>query len=174
MALSKDKKSEVIVEVSELLKSSKLTVVAKYQGTGVKALQQLRRDSKQSGTKVKVVKNRLVKQALASNDSLKDVDTTQLEGMLLYAFNSDDEIAPARDLNDFAKNNPSLQFVGAITPEGNFMEVDQVKALAELPSKDQMISGIINTLNSPVQGVISGLSGKLPAILSGLEANASS
>ena len=174
MALTKDKKSEVIKEVSELLSSSKLTVVAKYEGTGVKALQQLRRDAKDSGTKVKVVKNRLVKQAIASNDTFKDTDISALEGMLLYAFNSEDEVAPARNLNDFAKANPTMQFVGAFTADGAFMSVEEVKALATLPGKEQMIAGVLNTLNAPVHGVMSGISGNLSAILSGLEAKATS
>lgn len=174
MALTKNKKAEVINEVSDLLASSKLTVIAKYEGTGVKALQKLRRDAKESGTKVKVVKNRLVKQALKSTDTFKDAKVAGLEGMLLYAFNAEDEVAPARNLNDFAKLNPTLEFVGALTPEGKLMGVEEVKALAELPGKEQMIAGIINTLNSPIRGVVGGLSNNLSAILSGLEAKASS
>ena len=59
MALSKTQKNDVVAEVSDLLSSSKMTVVAKYQGTTVKALQQLRRDARANGTKVKVVKNKV-------------------------------------------------------------------------------------------------------------------
>ena len=172
MALTKDKKQEIVQEVADLLQNSKMTVVAKYQGTGVKAMQQLRRDARQNGTKVKVVKNRLVMQALKSANSLKDIDTTALEGMLLYAFNGEDEVAPAQSLHTFAKKNPSLQFVGAITAEGQFIGADDVKALAVLPGKDQMIAGLINTLNAPVHGVISGLSGDLHSLLKGLSAKA--
>src|SRR5262249_55225438 len=127
---------------------------------------------KEGGTKVKVVKNRLVAQALKAADGLKDVDVSALEGMLLYAFNDQDEVAPAQSLNDFAKKNPSLQFVGGITPEGKFISVDEIKALAVLPGKTVMIAGIINTLNAPVRNAVSAL-GNLPAILGGLEAKAS-
>lgn len=114
MALTKSEKKDVISEVTDLLKDSKMTVVAKYEGTTVKALQQLRRDARNNGTRVKVVKNRLVIQALKDNDNLKDVDTSALQGMLLYAFNGEDEVAAAQVLNTFAKQNPSLEFVGAI------------------------------------------------------------
>ncbi|HET8671652.1 MAG TPA: 50S ribosomal protein L10, partial [Candidatus Saccharimonadales bacterium] len=96
MALTKQEKNDVVKEVADLLASSKMTVVAKYQGTTVKAIQQLRRDARGTGTKVKVVKNRLVIKALQSNDTLKDVDTSSLSGMLLYAFNGEDEVAPAK------------------------------------------------------------------------------
>lgn len=173
MALTKSEKDEVIAEVRELLSASKLTVVAQYQGTTVKAMQTLRRQARDNGTKVKVVKNRLVKQALLGTDNLKDVDMSALEGMLVYAFNSTDEVAPAKALADFAKTNPTIKFVGAISPDGTFMAAEDVTTLAKLPSKEQLIAGIINTLNSPVRGVMSSLGGNLHGLLKGLEAKAS-
>lgn len=174
MALTRDEKQAVVKEVSDLLASSKMTVVAKYEGTTVKALQSLRRDARVSGTNVKVVKNRLVIQALKATANVKDTDTSALTGMLLYAFNGEDEVAPAQSLHNFAKANPSLQFVGAITAEGKFIGAEEVKALAVLPGKNQLIAGLINTLNAPLQGVMSGLSGDLHALLKGLEAKATS
>jgi large subunit ribosomal protein L10 len=170
MALSKTQKDDVVAEVSELLSTSKMTVVAKYQGTTVKALQALRRDARSNGTKVKVVKNRLVIKALAANDRTKDADTSELQGMLLYAFNADDEVAPAQILNTFAKKNPTLEFVGAFTGEGKFIGRDDVKALADLPSKDQLIAQVVATLLSPVNDVTNALSGNLHALLDGVEA----
>lgn len=171
MALSKIQKDEVVSEVSDLLGTSKMTVVAKYQGTTVKALQTLRREARANGTRVKVVKNRLVIKAIQANDTLKGIDTSELQGMLLYAFNADDEVAPAQVLNTFAKANPTLEFVGAITGEGKFIGADEVKALADLPSKDQLIAQVVATLLSPVNDVVNGLSGNLHALLDGVEAS---
>ena len=172
MALTKLKKDEVVAEVAGLLASSKMTVVAQYQGTTVKAIQSLRKEAKANGTKVSVVKNRLVIKAIESTESIKDVDTTALKGQLLYAFNAVDEVAPASALATFAKTNPSIQFIGAITAEGKFIGAEEVKALAALPSKTQLIAGIINTLQSPVNGVMSGLKGNLHGLLAALEAKA--
>ncbi len=173
MALSKDKKHEVVAELADLFDSSKMTVVAQYQGLTVKAIQDLRKQARANGTKVKVVKNRLVIKAIEQSDTLKGTETNALTGMLAYAFNSEDEVAPAQVLNTFAKTNPELQFVGAITADGNFISADEVKALALLPSKNQLIAGIINTLNGPVNGVMSGLSGNLGGLLKAIEAKAS-
>ncbi|HSX30645.1 MAG TPA: 50S ribosomal protein L10 [Candidatus Saccharimonadales bacterium] len=172
MALSKDKKNAVVAEISDLLASSKMTIVAKYQGTTVKALQGLRRQARDNGTKVKVVKNRLVIQAVKSVDALKDINTGELQGMLLYAFNSDDEVAPAQVLADFAKANPTLEFVGAISSEGKFLSASDVKALATLPSKENLIAQVVATLLSPVNDVTNALSGNLHALLDGVEAKA--
>lgn len=172
MALTKNQKNDLVAEVSELLSSSKMTVVAKYQGTTVKAIQALRRDAKANGTKVKVVKNRLVIKAIQQSTAHKDADTSALEGMLLYAFNSEDEVAPAQSLHNFAKTNPTLQFVGAFDAQGNFMGAEDVKALATLPSKPQLIAQVVATLLSPVHDVTNALSGNLHALLDGVEAKA--
>lgn len=172
MALSKSKKNEVVSEVAELLKASKLTVVAQYQGTTVKAIQNLRKEAKANGTKVSVIKNRLVIKAVEANETLKGVDTGALKGQLLYAFNDSDEVAPAQVLNTFAKTNPSIQFVGAITADGNFMSADDVKALAVLPSKNELVAQVVATLLSPVHDVTNALSGNLHALLDGVEAKA--
>jgi large subunit ribosomal protein L10 len=174
MPLTKIQKDEVVAEVSDLLKSSKMTVVAKYQGTTVKALQQLRRDARENGTRVKVVKNRLVIQALKGVDALKSVETNELQGMLLYAFNGEDEVAPAQILANFAKANPTLEFVGAISAEGKFLSAEDVKALATLPSKENLIAQVVATLLSPLHDVTNALSGNLHALLDGIEAKATS
>ena len=168
MALSKQQKNDVVSEVSNLFKDSKMTVVAKYQGTTVKALQGLRREAKANGTKVKVVKNRLVRQAMQTHDVFKDTDTSALEGMLLYAFNAEDEVAPAQALKAFAKTNPTLEFVGAFSADGIYMDADQVKTLADLPSKEQLIGQVVETLLSPVNDITNALSGNLHALLDGV------
>lgn len=173
MALTKDQKNQVVSEVAELLASSKMTVVAAYVGTTVKAIQQLRRQANENGTQLRVVKNRLVIKALQQNDNLKDVDVSALTGQLLYAFNSEDEVAPAQVLADFAKKNPTIQFVGAFSAEGKFLSAEDVTALATLPSKEQLIAQVLATLQSPVNDVTNALSGNLHALLDGVEAKAS-
>ncbi|MGI9028247.1 MAG: 50S ribosomal protein L10 [Candidatus Saccharimonadales bacterium] len=172
MALTKQKKEEVVAEVSQLLAESKLTVVANYKGTTVKQLQTLRKQANEDKTVIKVIKNRLVIQALKASDLYKDADKSQLNAQLLYAFNSADEVAPAKALATFAKTNPTIQFVGAYTTDGLFVGADDVKALAALPSKNQLLAGLINTLNAPINGVMSGLTGNLHGLLQGLEAKA--
>jgi large subunit ribosomal protein L10 len=171
MALTKDKKNEVVKEVSDLLSTSKMTVVAAYKGTPVKAMQQLRREARDNGTRVQVVKNRLFVQAVKATD-LKDADVSALTGMLLYAFNSEDEVAPAQVLAKFAKTQPTLEFVGAISSEGKFLNASEVTSLATLPSKNELIAQVMATLISPVNDVMSGLSGNLHALLDGVEAKA--
>lgn len=168
MALTKNEKQAVIDEVAELLGASKMTVVAQYQGTTVKQMQSLRREARDNGTIVKVVKNRLVRQAMQQHDALKNTDSTSLEGMLMYAFNDGDEVAPAQVLDAFAKTNPTIKFVGAISADGTFLSADDVKALAGLPSKSDLIAQVVATLLSPVHDVTNGLSGNLHALLDGV------
>ncbi len=173
MALTKQQKDDIVSEVSGLLTDSKLTVVAKYQGTSVKAIQALRKQAKESETVVRVIKNRLVIKALHQNSDLKTVETDALIGQLLYAFNSTDEVASAQVLSSFAKTNPSIEFVGAISPEGRFMPAEEVKTLATLPSKNQLIAEVLATLISPVNDVVGSLSSNLLGLLDAVEAKAS-
>ena len=170
MALGKQKKQEVVQDVSNLLSTSKLTVMAAYAGTPVKALQQLRRDSRTSGTTVRVIKNRMVIKALEGSDKFKDIDTSVLRGMLLYAFNSGDEAAPAQNLAEFAKTQPSLQFVGGFSADGQFISADDVAALAALPSKDQLRAQLAGTLKAPFSGLVGVMSANLRSLVTVLNA----
>lgn len=172
MAITRDKKQALVSEMTELLADSKMTVFAQYQGISVTDLQQLRRAAREAGVAIKVVKNRLVRVALAEHPTLKDVDTSDLKGQLLYAISSDDEVAPAQVLNSFAKKNPQLVLAGAFSGEGALLTVDEVKALAELPSKDQLIGEVVSQLLSPVNDITNALSGNLHGLLDGIEAKA--
>lgn len=172
MALSKDKKAEVVSDVSALLSTSKLTVIAKYAGTSVKSMQQLRNDARQNGTTVRVVKNRLVKKALLDNDKFKEIDTNLLSGQLLYAFNSQDEVAPAQSLAAFAKTEPQIEFVGGINADGSILTADDIKALASLPSKDQLRAQLVGTIGAPLSGFVRVVSGNVRGVLNVLNARA--
>ncbi len=171
MALTKEKKNEIVKELTELLGSAKMTVVVKYEGTTVKAMQQLRAKAEENGTVVKVVKNRLVQKAFESTDTHKDVDTSAMQGMLMYAFNADDEVAPAQVIYEIAKSEKQLEFIGAFDATGKSLGADEVKALAQLPSREVMIATVINTLKSPVNGVMSGLKGNLHGLLDAVAAS---
>lgn len=172
MALSKEKKTEVVDEVAKLLQDSKLTVFAKYQGTSVKSMQDLRRQARDNGTQIKVVKNRLFLKALEADDRFKDADKSALTGQLLYAFNAEDEVAPAQSLADFAKTETQLEFVGALMADGSVLSAEEVKTLSKLPGKDQLIAEAVAMLLSPVNDVTSALSGNLHGLLDGVAAKA--
>ncbi len=174
MALSKAKKEEIVAEVSSLLGASRLTVLADYQGTSVKQMQELRKQAKENGTTVKVIKNRLVVKALKADDKYKDVDTSKLSSQLVYAFNSEDEVAPAQVLAKFSKANNTLNFIGALNEAGQFIEADEVKQLASLPSKDQLRGQLVSVLSGPQRGFVSVLSGNVRGVLNVLNARSES
>ncbi|HMS93359.1 MAG TPA: 50S ribosomal protein L10 [Candidatus Saccharibacteria bacterium] len=172
MAISRDKKNALVAELSELLATAKGTAFASYQGLSVADVQALRRAARESGVVIKVVKNRLVRVALAANDTYKDADTSLLTGQLVYAVSSEDEVAPAKVLDEFAKTHPALQLVGGFSGEGAAISTEEIKALAGLPSKNQLIAEVVAQLLSPVHDVTNALSGNLHALLDGVEAKA--
>jgi large subunit ribosomal protein L10 len=168
MALSKQKKADVVAQVNELLDDSKLTVFAKYSGTSVKSLQDLRKQSSENGTKIRVIKNRLFKKALSGNDKFKQLKLEQIKGQLLYAFNREDDVAPAQSLAAFAKTEPQIEFVGGLMGDGKLLSADEVSTLSKLPGKNQLIAETVAMLLSPVNDITTGLSGDLHDLLDGL------
>jgi len=174
MAISRDKKNTLVAEMSDTLAASKMTVFAQYQGLSVAEVQELRGMAREAGVSIRVIKNRLVRVAMSTNDTYKGTDTSALNGQLLYAISTEDEVAPAQVLDKFAKTNPALQFAGAFSGEGALLSADDVKALAGLPSKNQLIGQVVSQLLSPVHDVTNALSGNLHALLDGVEAKATS
>ena len=168
MAISKDKKQQLVADLNEILSDAKMTVSAKYQGLSVSELQELRHLARENNVKIKVVKNRLVRVAMGEIAVYKDTDTSALEGQLLYAISNDDEVAPAQVLAKFAKEHQALELKGAFSAEGKSLNEQEVVELSKLPSKDQLIGQVVNMLTGTVNDVTNALSGNLHALLDGV------
>lgn len=174
MAITRDKKHALVAQMSKSLESSQLTVFAHYKDLTVADVQELRAMAREAGVAITVIKNRLVRVALQEVKTYKNADTSALTGQLLYAISDSDEVAPAQVLDKFAKKHPALQFAGGFSNEGLALSADDVKALAGLPSKNQLIAEVVAQLLSPVHDVTNALSGNLHALLDGVEAKATS
>lgn len=174
MAITRDKKQALVAQMSESLATAKLTVFAEYKDLTVADIQELRAMAREAGVTITVIKNRLVRVALQSIDTYKDTDTSALQGQLLYAVSSEDEVAPAQVLDKFAKTHPALRLAGGFSNEGLALSETDVQALAGLPSKNQLIAEVVAQLLSPVHDVTNALSGNLHALLDGVEAKATS
>jgi large subunit ribosomal protein L10 len=174
MAISRDKKNTLVADMSQLLTTAKSTAFAAYDGLSVADVQKLRAEARTEGVTIKVIKNRLVRVALSEVPAYKNTDTSVLTGQLIYAVSSDDEVAPAKVLNTFAKKHDALRIVGGFADDGILMSADDVIALASLPSKAQLVAEVIATLLSPVHDVTNALAGNLHGLLDGIEAKATS
>ncbi|MGK2896434.1 MAG: 50S ribosomal protein L10 [Candidatus Saccharimonadales bacterium] len=172
MAITRDKKQALVTSLGEALGEAKAVAFARYNGLSVADMQQLRKVAREAGVTILVVKNRLVRVALGESKVFKDTDTALLEGQLVYAFSSEDEVAPAQVLDTFAKTTPALELAGGFSNEGLALSAENVKALAGLPSKNQLIAEVVAQLLSPLNDVTNALSGNLHALLDGVEAKA--
>lgn len=168
MAISRDKKQTLVAEMAELFATTKGTAFAAYQGVSVAELQDLRARAREAGVRIRVVKNRLVRVALAESKTYKDADSSALQGQLLYAFSADDEVMAAKVLDEFTKTHPALQLRGGFSAEGLAISEADIKALAGLPSKNQLVAEVVAQLLSPVHDVTNALSGNLHALLDGV------
>ena len=157
MAISKDKKQSLVADLTELLNDSKMTVFARYQGLTVADMQALRAAARAAGVQIKVVKNRLVKVAMNEIAVYKDTDTTGLVGQLLYAISNDEEFGAAKVLAKFAKTHPNMQLIGGFNDKGENLSKEEITTLGSLPTKNELIAQIVDTLLSGVNGIVSGL-----------------
>ena len=160
MAISKDKKTTLVAELTELLNDSKMVVYAKYEGLTVAELQELRKLARESGIKIKVVKNRLVKVAMKEIAAYKDTDNSALVGQLLYAVGSDEDFDAAKVLTKFAKTHAKMELVGGFNADGASLSKEEVTTLGSLPTKNELIAQVVDTLLSGINGIVSGLENK--------------
>jgi len=170
MALSKQQKDDAVVKINGLLASSKMTVAAKYTGLAVKQMQQLRKEAKQSGVAITVVKNRLVKVALKEQPNLKELDTSGIIGQLAYAFSLEDEVAAPQVLAKFAKEHPQLEFITGFNEAGEQFSSEQIVQLSKLPSKDVMRGQLVGTIAAPLSGFMNVMSGNIRGLANVLNA----
>ncbi|WP_062751240.1 50S ribosomal protein L10 [Shouchella tritolerans] len=143
-----EQKQQVVAEVAAKLRDSKSTVIVDYRGLNVAQVTELRKQLREAGVEYKVYKNTLVRRATAEA-GLTGLDE-HLVGPTAIAFGVDDVIAPAKVLNEFAKNNEALTIKTGVI-EGNISTAAEVKALAELPSREGLLSMLANVLQAPVR-----------------------
>ena len=146
MGLNLDDKKTVVAEVSAEVANAQSIIVAEYRGLGVVDLTVLRANARKAGVYLRVVKNTLVRRALAGTPF--EGLSAQLVGPLIYGI-SKDPVAAAKLLNDFAKGNDKLAIkVGAMP--NYVMDVAGVKALATMPSREELLSKLLGTMQAPI------------------------
>lgn len=143
-----EKKGQVVDEITTKLKESLSTIVVDYRGLNVSEITELRKELREANVDFKVYKNSMVRRAMAAVE-LSELDD-QLVGPTAIAFSNDDVIAPAKILNNFAKKHVALELKAGII-EGRVASLDEVKALATLPSRDGLLSMLANVMQAPIR-----------------------
>ena len=154
MGLNLDDKKTVVAEVSAVVANAQSIIVAEYRGLGVVDLTVLRANARKSGVYLRVVKNTLVRRALAGTPF--EGLSAQLVGPLIYGI-SKDPVAAAKLLNDFAKGNDKLAVKAGAMPN-HVLNVAGVKALATMPSREELLSKLLGTMQAPITQFVRTLS----------------
>jgi len=141
-------KQQEVKVIAEKLRGSVTTVVADYRGLNVSQVTELRKQLREAGIEFQVLKNTMVRRATAEAE-LTELDQV-LSGPTAIAFSPEDAVAPAKILNDFAKKNDALEIKGGVV-EGRVVDVAQIKALAELPSREGLLSMLLSVLQAPMR-----------------------
>ncbi len=140
-------KQPIVDEIKGYVAEAKSVVLVDYRGLTVSEDTALRKELRDAGIVYKVYKNTFMKRAFAGTD-FAQLDQL-LDGPSAIAFSMDDVTAPARILSKAAKTMNALEFKGAVV-EGTFYDVKGVEALAAIPSRDELISKLLGSLQSPI------------------------
>ena len=147
MSLNRNEKAAVVADVSAQAAKSQTLALAQYRGLTVEHLNKLRREAREKGVYLHVLKNTLARRAVAGTPF--EVASESMAGPLIYGF-SEDAVGAAKVIADFAKTNDKLVIIGGAYA-GKSLDANGVKALAAIPSREVLISQIAGLLKSPIQ-----------------------
>lgn len=150
MGLNLEQKQAVVSEVSAELARAQAVVIAEYRGLNVARVTQLRAKARKSGLYLKVLKNTLARRAVQGTPFEKL--TEQLTGPLMYGIGQD-PVACAKVLSEFAKDNDAFVIRAGAMPNA-MMSAKEVKALAMLPSRDELLATLLGTMQAPVAKLV--------------------
>lgn len=148
MALNREQKEAIVAEVANVAGSAFSAIAAEYRGLTVSQMTQLRREARNSGVYLRVVKNSLARRAVKGTDF--ECMESELTGPLVLAFSQEDPGAAARVLKDFAKENEKL-VVRIVAIGGKLLGPGDIETLAKMPTYEQAISMLMGTMLAPIQ-----------------------
>jgi len=146
VSLNRQEKTVVVEEVAAQVAKAQSIVIAEYRGLDVASVTVLRKQARESGVYLRVLKNTLARRAVTGTPF--EALSAQLTGPLIYAISSD-PVAAAKVLSGFAKTNDKLVLKGGSMPN-SLMNVEGVKALASLPSREELLAKLLGTMQAPV------------------------
>lgn len=144
----REEKANTVSEISDKLKGSVSTILTDYRGLSVAEVTELRKTLREAGVEFKVYKNTLARRATAEV-GLSELDSF-LTGPTAIAFSAEDVVAPAKVLSDFAKKHNALEIKAGVI-EGKLVQVEQIKAIADLPSREGLLSMLLSVLQAPMR-----------------------
>ena len=150
MGLSLEQKQATVSEVQTKLAGAQSVIVAEYRGLNVERVTQLRSKARKSGVYLRVLKNTLARRAVKGTPFEKLAE--QMVGPLMYGI-SQDPVAGAKVLSEFARENERLVIKAGAMPNA-LMSVQEIKALAQLPSREQLIATLLGTLQAPMAKLV--------------------
>jgi large subunit ribosomal protein L10 len=146
LSLNRNEKAAVVTDVAAQVARSQTLALAEYRGLTVEHLNNLRRQARDKGVYLHVLKNTLARRAVAGTPF--EVAAGSMVGPLIYGF-SEDAVAAAKVISDFAKGNDKL-VVKAGAYAGKALNAEGVKALASIPSKEVLLAQLAGLLKSPI------------------------
>jgi len=170
MAITRNAKEQAVDQLTGELGRLKLAVMTDYRGLTVREVEDLRTALREQNITYRVTKNTLLRLAAKNTSNLAELDPATFTGPMALALGFDDEVAPARVIFQYAKKHNALEIVGAVTGDGQVLSATQVKALATLPTREQLLAQVVGTIAAPLTGFVGLMAGNVRSIINVLNA----
>lgn len=167
--MNRQSKEQLVAEFAEKLKMAKAAYLADYRGLDVEQATALRCKLHEVGVEYRVVKNTLLR--LAAKDTDMECLDEQLTGPTAIAFANDDPVAPAKALVDFAKDHKVFELKAGVL-DGKLLSVADIKALSDLPSREELLAKMLGSMSAPASnfvGVLAAIPRSLVQVLSAIK-----
>jgi len=162
-----ERKQQVVKEIREKIENSKSIVLVDYRGLDVSEVSELRKKYREAGVDYKVYKNTMMR--FAFKEAGYEDFIENLKGPNGVAFSIEDAIGAAKISDEFSKSNEKLKIKAGIV-DGNIIGIDQIKELANIPSREVLIAKVLGSLNSPITGFVNVLQGNIRNLVYALDA----
>lgn len=160
MPKTKEQKRTILKQLNDKIAKAKSIIFTKYSGLTVKENEDLRLKLRQENNEYYVVKKTLFSLAL-KDKAITGLDVKKFAGQLAAIFGYNDEVAPAKIVDQFKKDKEGkIEFVGGIL-ENKYIDAAEVGNLAKLPSKQELYAKIVGSINAPVFGFVNALAGNI-------------
>lgn len=167
MSTKIESKKQIVQEIKEKIEKAQAVILVDYRGLNVEEVTELRKKYREAGVEYKVYKNTMMR--FAFKDAGLEEFNNYLTGPNAVAFSYDDPVSAAKVSSEFSKGNDKLEIKAGIV-DGKIIGFNEIKALADLPSREVLIAQVLGGLNAPITGFVNVLQGNIRNLVYALNA----
>jgi len=168
MAITRQKKEQVVEELKEAFQTAKISVFTDFKGMDVNSLTDLRGKIRQSGGKYLVAKKTLIRRVL-EDKKINEADSLDLDGQIGLGFGFEDSVQTSKIIYQTQKEGKVLKILGGVMGD-KILNTEEMVQLAQLPTREELVAKVVGTIGAPLSGFVNVLRGNIQGLIFALKA----